>query len=195
MLNGTRGCSIVKSTEKELLGRMLRNTDTLVDGSTTRVSGCSAEWCQTSAFTILPCSYPISQVVVIIRWSSPNPRSIECFGNPKRLYLCSIATSSITEQLQDFCDSRVDVSEEIEANIGAFVYYFELGMGSWYVNDACEWRGRFCNGRKRYGNGNGIQALSARRSTGDGVDEALVACEIVTSGELKASVDAITPIL
>lgn len=39
-LNGTKGNSIVKSTEKELLGRMLGNVDVLV--SRGQASGCSA---------------------------------------------------------------------------------------------------------------------------------------------------------
>ena len=53
---------------------------------------------------------------------------------------------------QDFCDSRKDVSEEIETNVGTFFYYSEPRMESWYGYDTCEWRWikerTFCGGGK-----------------------------------------------
>ena len=65
------------------------------------------------------------------------------------------------------------MSEEIEENIGAFIYYFsELGTESWYVYDTCEER-RWIKERSslQWGGERGMMIVAIfKNSTGSGMN-------------------------
>jgi len=94
------------------------------------------------------------------------------------------------------------VSEGTEANAGAPARYSSaLGMEGRYVYGACGWRKRIKEwsflqwGEEGYGDSGDIQEFNVRQWGTGKMGEALVAYEIVASGELEASFDAIIPIL